>query len=135
MNEQHTNENTNQIQKEENITKRFWKQPINVKLTLLFDFLLVVATSTYAYVAYHQWFTMSEQLTTFKRQVDIMKQQTEVMSKQAEITSKQTEIMNKQAEIMSKQMTISVRPWVGVKSLGLKNTINSGEPPIATINT
>lgn len=134
INKQEPDKSRNNTTKKKSITTQFWEQPINVKLTLLFDFLLLIATSVYATFAYFQWKTMSGQLLIINKQADIMAKQSETLDRQAQI-------MDKQADISSKQMINGERAWITVDNLESKEVkeqvprdvfitiVNSGNSP------
>jgi hypothetical protein len=138
-NKQHTEESTNNTKKKKSITTQLREQRIHVMVTLIFDFLLFLATTTYATFSYLQWRTMNEQLGLIRYQTGLMTRQSEIaphqsnaLDQQAKTMSKQTQVMSKQSEILSKQLIFGERAWVTAKD-AYHNEFKTGEQPQAVV--
>lgn len=86
-------------------------------VSIFFDALLFIATSTYAYVAYHQWrvmnnqaILMSQQLETTKRSIEQTQEMLGYARQQASASSIQTELAKE-----------SERPYITVVTVDLRD--------------
>jgi hypothetical protein len=93
-------------------------------LSIIFDFLLFIATSVYACFAYYQWRAM-------KNQADVMVQQLEVTKRSIAQTQEMLTYASQQANAVSTQANIakeSERPSVLVKEVSFSNVASNRTP-------
>lgn len=130
-------------------------------LSIVFDALLFLVTSVYAFFAYHQWQAMNRQVEIFKTQAEVMSRQLESMNSSSAQTERiikaneslvgqnkelvtqaaeqtkasltQAEATRTQAHIAQQSFYIGDRPYVGAKNAEIDKFEAGGTSSIVVV--
>jgi hypothetical protein len=98
-------------------------------LSICFDGLLFIATSTYAYVAYHQWRVMNNQANLMSQQLESTKRSVEQTQEMLNYARQQSIAANVQTEIAKE----AERPYVVIKEISLENVSANAQPSYVVV--